>query len=65
MMNSSDQHFLSSQSFFEKGDLLNVFTGEMSADQCRRLGSHDRKMTVLISKKKMQASLNLVSFCFT
>lgn len=53
MMNSSDQHFLSSQSLFEKGDLLNVLTGKTSADQCRRLGSHDRKMTVLISKKKM------------
>lgn len=52
-MNLSDQHFLSSQSFFEKGDLLNVFTGQMSADQCRHLGSRDRKMTVLISKKNV------------
>lgn len=58
-MNSSDQHFLSLQSFFEKGDLLNVFTGKMSADQCCRLGSHDRKMTVLISKKE---NASLTSF---
>lgn len=46
VMNLSDQHFLSSVVSWKGG-----FGKRIYGDKCRRLGSHDRKMTVLISKK--------------